>query len=332
MPNPVNPSPSRSEFTLLTPKRPAAGVATHTTALKGNLDLQSVRRSGCLWQGTFTSEITLTDPTEYSIIAHGRFHTSDGTKYDIAYGILGKKVVEPEKEMALDNTALTILVVGLVTAWMVFTAPPAYLLSTMGTVEATDCMIELMSESTLDAFELASAVLVAMGFTTDLTTTQTVIIVFVVIVVVNILVQDCYTFLYILNEWGRLYDLEHKRRTWSVAANAIIIPLAVLEVANYTAGEDQNVTDLTCIIVLSLDIGFRLKSDINHLRNHCSGKNVQEALRNSKAKYGGNNTFIIVDVMKQDAADATASAPAENELVMDVAVPVDDDTQKRACC
>jgi len=167
----------------------------------------------------------------------------------------------------LDTAELTILAVALIGLWALLTIPAAYLLWREKSEAAYDMMSELLPESGLDAMELAAALLIFQSLEGDISDIQMAQIPLISLAVVNIIGLDVYTIWRLrpgnpdFYKVGRIHWFRHWHNTFTIF---LILPISILEVALYL--DSLDVTDLICVIVLSVDLGFRTKNAVSHMR------------------------------------------------------------------
>jgi len=168
----------------------------------------------------------------------------------------------PGTEATLNTGDIIGIGIGLVVAWFILVGPTTYRLVKLGTDEAYEMLTDVVCESALDAMELSAAVLIFQNFEGDLSNIQISQAALICLSVLNIILLDIYTLTVICREEPDISYIENLRHWHSAFMLMVILPVAALEVSLYL--DSLDITDLICVIVLSVDIGFRVRSAILH--------------------------------------------------------------------
>merc|ERR1711939_372159 len=132
-----------------------------------------------------------------------------------------------------------------------------------------------MTESSLDAMELSAAALIIVNLPENVPDLQSAQLALVCFAVLNIIALDFFCVFNLNKENADLQYIFNFRHTHSIFTLAIIIPVTGIEIKLYL--DTLATTDLICIVVLAIDLGYRLKGGIEFMLHGNLEENPQTA-------------------------------------------------------
>merc|ERR1712159_80822 len=138
-----------------------------------------------------------------------------------------------------------------------------------------------------------------MGNISDLQLAQLVLIAFAV---VNIILLDFFCVYQLSRPVTDVEYVDNFRHWHSLFSILIIIPVAGCEVQLYL--DSLLTTDLICVFVLALDLGFRGKGAMEHLKNYAHGLTLRKRLGLPEEPTVKAESASAPDPVKKESASA----------------------------
>jgi len=195
---------------------------------------------------------------------HGSCDKNGVCQCDSGYKGAACDKIDDAERATLNTGELIGICIGLACAWVLLIAPIAKVLVSINTNDAWDLFFEVLAESFLDAMEMSAAVLIFSSLTSDSDSIQWAQVVLICFALINIVGLDVYSLYIVCRENPDLRSLISFRNCHSIFTIMLVLPISGLEVKLYL--DSLNVTDLICVIVLSIDVGYRLKSALQHVQ------------------------------------------------------------------